>query len=93
MIGQLSTLNMQTPDSSPITPKKRAPVKRTKEQLWSVLPSKLSHIPPDLENMQQAVKQLQERVHSLETEWECLLEHLSEQEDITDCTTDEEEMN
>ena len=85
--------NEKTLDSFPKTPKKRAPVKRTQEQLWSALPLKLSHIPPDLEKLTQAVKSLQERVHSLEDEWRQVLEHLSEQEVSTDSINSEEEMN
>ena len=84
---------MQTPPTTPTTPKKRAAIKRTKEQLWSALPSKLCHIPPDLENMQQAVDQLQERLHYLEHEWLELLEHLSEQEASTESQHSEDELN
>ena len=83
----------KNPESFPKTPKKRAPVKRTKEQLWSAAPSSLSHIAPDLASMQRAVSQLQERLHLLEQGWEELLERLSEQEDSMDSTQEEDEMN
>jgi len=83
----------QTLDSFPTTPKKRAPVKRTKEQLWSAAPSKLSHIPPDLEKLHEAVNSLQKRLNSLEQEWQEVLEHLSEQADSMESTQEEDEMN
>lgn len=76
------------------TPKpKRTPVKRTKEQLWSALPSEQSPIQQDLEKLREAVSSLQKRLNSLEEGWEELLEHLCEQEDITECTQEEDEMN
>jgi len=83
------------PKSYPKTPKKRAPVKRESSvhPEWSKLPSRLSHIPPDLEKLQQHVDLLQKRVNSLEQEWVQLLEHLSQQEGSTECITDEDEMN
>jgi len=79
----------------PKTPKKRAPVKReaSVHPAWSNLPSRLSHIPPDLEKLQQHVDLLQKRVNSLEQEWLQVLGHLSEQEDFTECSQEEEEMN
>jgi len=85
----------ELPKSYPKTPKKRAPVKReaSVHPAWSKLPSKLSHIPPDLEKLTQHVELLQKRVKSLEEEWLEVLGHLSEQEDFTECITDEDEMN
>ena len=74
----------------PSTPKKRAP-RKEKSQVWSEAPSKLSHIPGDLQDLWQAVKQLQERLESLDQEWQDLLDHLSEQEDGDPIDTDEED--
>lgn len=85
--------NEKTLDSFPKTPKKRAPVKRTQEQLWSAAPLKLSHIPPDLASMQEAVNSLQKRLNCLEQEWQDLLGHLLEQEDSMESTQEEDEMN
>lgn len=92
-------------DVKPVkTPKKKAPVKRQASVVfednnppfkspWSKAPSRLSHIPLDLEELTQHVQQLQKRVKSLEAEWLQLLERLSEQEDSTVYITDEDEMN
>jgi len=91
-------------DIKPKTPKKRAPVKRQASvafepefkpasSLWSRAPSRLSHIPLDLEELTQHVQLLQKRVKSLEEEWLQLLERLSEPEDSTEFITDEEGMN
>lgn len=103
-----STLSMpeEEPIAVPKTPKKRAPVKRqasvafeptiipaSQHPLWSKAPSKLSHIPLDLDELMLHVQQLQKRVKSLEAEWLQVLGHLSQQEDSTEYITDEEEMN
>lgn len=98
LIGRKVTLNMQSSPNQPETPKaprKRTPVKK-QASVWFEQQSKPSAMEPDtatLIKLQEAVNSLTKRLNSLETEWHQLLEHLSEQEDITEVITDEEEMN
>lgn len=82
-------MNPEAPEFIPSTPKKRAAVKRTKEQLWLEAPLKLSHIRPDLDELQDRVNLLTGRLNSLETEWEQLLERLCEMADGMEDTEEE----
>jgi len=81
-------------NSIPITPKKRAPVKRTASvafEPWFEQQSKPSNTLPDHEKLMHLVQSLQKRVNSLEDEWQQVLEHLSEQEAITQLTDEDTE--
>lgn len=82
--------------STPKTPRKRTPVKK-QASVWFEPPSKQLHTDLDMEallvKLQEVVNSLTKRLNSLETEWAEILEHLSGQEDFTDCITEEEEMN
>lgn len=89
---------MDTSEKNPIpkTPKKRAPTKRTASiafEPWFEQQSKPYSTLPDHEKLTHLVQSLQKRVHSLEEEWQQVLEHLSEQEGSTDFISDEEETN
>lgn len=80
--------------TTPKPSRKRAPVKR-QASVWFEPASKLSLTPEEVDpiKLQEAVNSLTKRLNCLEVEWQELLEHLSELEDFTALTPDEEEMN
>lgn len=73
------------------TPRKRQ-LKRTQPQQWQEHPSS-QDLWAALERLQQAVDSLQKRLSSLESEWEEVLEHLSQHADSDQCDTEEEGLN
>lgn len=84
---------MQEPPTPGTPVKKRTAIKRTQPKLWQEQSLGLSVPQGQAEKLQQAVDLLEKRVHYLEQEVQELLELLSEQEDSTDYTQEEEEMN
>lgn len=71
----------------------KTPVKRTYTKKCLQEPVSAPSIFPSQENNSQLLGQLLERVQSLEHALDILLEPHSEQEDISECTTEEEDLN
>lgn len=85
---------MQSEDSNhsltTAAPKRKPSLKRTTQ--WSDNPSSLN-LMVRVDELQQAVDSLQKRLHSLESEWQEVLEHLCHQGDSTLSDTEVEDLN
>lgn len=92
VIGYVNVKSMEN-GQMPQTPKKRTPVKKQSSIWQAPTPTKDPSTPTDASNHGWQIKRLQERLDLLERDLSCLVEHLSQLEDSTDCTQEEDEMN